>query len=361
MNSKGLLSTYISRIEADYPRRLKDQSTEGVENLKHRLTVAGGGQQRRMIKDKKRTLDKVVKYSYQGAFIKKFYADWQPTMEGVREAPPIRALINPNKLKPDYDDKIISVDFEYEFQPGDVFEWCNTKTYWLIYLQDLTELAYFKGDIRRCSYEITWLKEDGSMYKTYAAVQGPVETRLNVIQKQGKVKDIPNHSLTMMIPKNSETLKYFQRYAKFYLSSDPELTPVCWRIEAVDSFSMKGVIQITAVEYYANKDEDFIDDGLVKGQIIMTELAKEVDIITDNNSKELIKGDRFIKPNISYEYKFIGDTVSTWGLDQKGLPLETKKIDDFTISLKWTSSYSGQFILSYGEDCTKTIVVESLF
>jgi hypothetical protein len=55
-------------------------------------------------------------------------------MDGVREADPVRALINPNKLKQDYDDKIISIGFEHDFKPGDIFEWCNTGTYWLIYL-----------------------------------------------------------------------------------------------------------------------------------------------------------------------------------------------------------------------------------
>nr|DAF37540.1 MAG TPA: hypothetical protein [Caudoviricetes sp.]DAK59260.1 MAG TPA: hypothetical protein [Caudoviricetes sp.] len=55
-------------------------------------------------------------------------------MEGVKEADPVRALINPNKVKADYDEKILSTGFENGFKTGDVFEWCNTGTYWLIYL-----------------------------------------------------------------------------------------------------------------------------------------------------------------------------------------------------------------------------------
>jgi hypothetical protein len=50
------------------------------------------------------------------------------------DSKPVRALINPNKLKQDYDDKIISIGFEYGFKCGDVFEWVGTKTHWLIYL-----------------------------------------------------------------------------------------------------------------------------------------------------------------------------------------------------------------------------------
>lgn len=73
-------------------------------------------------------------------------------MEGEIERPPVRALINPNKISQDYDEKIVSVGYEFNFQPGDIFEWVGTNSYWLIYLQDLTELAYFRGKIRRCSH-----------------------------------------------------------------------------------------------------------------------------------------------------------------------------------------------------------------
>jgi len=125
-------------------------------------------------------------------------------------------LINPNKLKQDYDDKIISIGFEYNFKCGDVFEWLGTKSHWLIYLQDLTELAYFRGDIRRCSYEINWTDENGE-HSTYAAIRGPVETKINYIQKHGISVDTPNYSLNLLLPQTKETLEYFKRYSKFYL------------------------------------------------------------------------------------------------------------------------------------------------
>ena len=65
-----------------------------------------------MIKDKRRSLDKAVLYSYQGAFVKKYNCD---STEENEYAFPARALINPNKLKQDYDDKIISIGFEHGF------------------------------------------------------------------------------------------------------------------------------------------------------------------------------------------------------------------------------------------------------
>ena len=86
---------------------------EGVNNQFIRLQQLGGnGQQERMIKDKRRSLDHAVWYSYQAAQIKH--------IDNVQETP-IRALINPNKLKQDYDDKILSVGFEHNFACGDIF------------------------------------------------------------------------------------------------------------------------------------------------------------------------------------------------------------------------------------------------
>ena len=117
-----------------------DPNIEGIWHQATRFRQAGGNlQQERMIKDKRRSLDHAVWYSYQGAKVLKTDA---------ADRTPVRALINPNKLKMDYDDKIISVGYEYNFAPGTVFEWVGTGTYWIVQLQDLTELAYFRGDIR---------------------------------------------------------------------------------------------------------------------------------------------------------------------------------------------------------------------
>jgi hypothetical protein len=78
-----------------------------------------------MIKDKRESLDKALLYSYQGAKVRKI---------GAESAESELALINPNQTKQNYDDKIISIGYEYGYEPGTVFEWVNTGTKWLIYL-----------------------------------------------------------------------------------------------------------------------------------------------------------------------------------------------------------------------------------
>lgn len=310
-------------------------------NLPAILQHQGGfPQQDRMIRDKYRSFRKALKYSYQGAFI-------QPI--GQKEQ--FRALINSNKLKQDYDDKIVSVDFQYNMKPGDIFNWINTNTYWIIYLQELTELAYFRGDIRKCNYTIDWLDENGDRQSTYAAVRGPIETKINYIQKEGISIDRPNFSLNILIPRNEKTLAYFKRYAKFYLQEDKS---ICWRIEGLDSISMPGIIEINAVEYYINQllDEDGIVDEL------------NVKKIPEDATTSEIEGQTFIKPKINYAYTFTGslDKLGKWSIKEEKIPVELLVVgeDGDIVSLKWKENYSGQFTLQCGE-ATKTIVVESLF
>lgn len=314
-------------------------AVSGIADQQARLKQHGGNlQQERLIRDKRRSLDRATQYSYQGADICKV---------GEDSDEPVRALINQDKLKQDYDDKILSVGYEYNFKPGDVFEWIGTNTHWLIYLQDLTELAYFYGNIRKCSYQIAWTDEDG-YHSTFAAVRGPVETKINFIQKHGISIDTPNHSLSILMPKTDEAVNYFKRYSKFYLQGDS----VCWRVEATDWISTPGILEVIAVENYANQMEDDIEEGLVGSLIIEPENPN------DATTEEFIAGETFIKPKKTYEYEFTKTAIGEWKVESK-LPIILVP-DGKKVKLKWDSSYSGQFDLYYG-DFKKTIVVESLF
>ena len=341
---QGRLGIYDKR---PYNPQTTDPEIQGVVDQATKLRFNGGNkQQERMIKDKRRSLDRAVWNSYQAAEVVRTDAE---------NKKPVRALINPNKLKQDYDDKIISIGYEYNFKPGDTFEWLGTRSHWIIYLQDTTELAYFRGDIRKCSHQISWEDENGR-HSTYAAIRGPVETKINYIQKHGISIDSPNFSLNILIPSTKESLEYFRRYAKFYLQNNIEgAEKICWRVEAIDWISTPGILEINATEYYSNKDEDNIEEGIVGGLIVEPE---------DPNNSEVnisIIGDTFIKPKKTYEYTFNGSGNETWKVDKKfPVVIEIDPLNSNHIFLKWNSTYSGQFNLTYG-DFTKTIVVESLF
>lgn len=346
-HSISLLKGRMGVYEKEQFKGNKD--IDGVNSQYTHLAARGGGlQQERMIRDKRKALDHAVWYSYQASLVKKNGDNTN-----------VRALINPNKLKQDYDDKIISIGYEYGYKPGDIFEWVGTNTYWIIYLQELTEKAYFRGDIRKCSFEIQW-KDGEDVKRTYAAVRGPVETKINYIQKHEISIDTPNHSLDILMPKNEDTLKYFKRYAKFYLhESDMD---ICWRVEAIDPISMPGILEVIAVEYYANKDEDDREAGIVGGLIKPIEDPNE-----KTEDDDFIQGETFIRPKQHYTYHFEGNAYGDWYVD-KQYPVELKvNAEDNSVELCWKSAYSGQFDLYYGYDNDnlyigrKTIVAESLF
>ena len=307
-------------------------------NAKKMETQGGYSVQDRMIKIKRRSLESAIWNSYQSAEIIKTDAT---------DRTPVRALINPHKLTQDYDTKILSVGFEYEVQCGDIIEWVGTNTHWLVYLQELTELAYFRGTIKRCNYQISW-ETEGDKHSVYAALKGPDNLGLASSVRHGISIDTPSYSVTFLVPNNNETREFFKRYTKFYLQG----CDTCWRIEGVDTLSTLGVIEVYAKEYYVNKDED--KDGIVGAQIQQINpntLDKEI----------MIKGETFNKVKQSVKYEFDGIAPGKWEVDSK-YPLEMiiDKRDSRKMTLKWTGSYSGQFELRYGA-YSKTIVVESLF
>ena len=106
-----------------------------LDRMRKRLEFHGGiTQESRFIKDKERTLKRALLYSYQACTI---------VLQDDRN---FRALMNPNKLKPQYDEKMISIPFkdiclnrpragkrsegeeEIGLKTGDYFVWKETKS-----------------------------------------------------------------------------------------------------------------------------------------------------------------------------------------------------------------------------------------
>lgn len=69
---------------------------------------------------------------------------------------------------------------------------------------------------------------------------------------------------------------------------------------------MRGVLQVVAVEYYANETRDDLENSLVDGLVI-----EPIDPnITDEDFDGLIKGQTFIKPRQDYKYFYRGNETS---------------------------------------------------
>lgn len=338
------------------------------ELMRKRLEFQGGiAQDERMIKGKWWSFQRALKYSYQGCDVTMVQphdtclsANPYETDDFITLYPLYRALINPNKVKQDYDDKIISIDYNTGFGPGDVFQWMgetyhynegeelrNQDSYWIIYLEELTEDGYFRGDIRRCKYQIKFRDEEGNFLSTWASIRGPVETQIDSIQKNQIRVDRPNLSLNILMPRNEKTLKAFDRYKEFIFAGK------CWRVEALDSISMTNVIEVNAEEYFIDKDTDNVEEEMKNGLIIEP---------IDPTPNSGIIGETFIKPKIAEIYT-APESGGRWCIVEGKAPVKLKLKTDTKVEAIWDKTTKGEFTLRWTKDdkqLLKTIIVESL-
>lgn len=316
-------------------------SLEGIDLMYRRLQHLGGfTSQDRMTKGKERTFAKAANSSsYQACIIK------------VNDDYKCQAMINPDKTKYDYDDKILSTTADVK--AGDIIEWMGTNTKWLIVLPELTEKAYFRGGIRRCQYKIHWLNKADEHCETWAAIRGPVETKIVEGSKSSILHDSPNNTLHIIVPKNDDNIEMFKRYSRFIFNQR------AWKVEASDDISTEGIIDFTAQEDYVNEDIDDLEEEIAERVII-----EKIDPNLQNVAGARIYGETFIVPQVTYEYhiKGIADD-GDWEIVESNRPL-TYEVKDNRLFIKWSKNRAGQFTIKYTKDdisVTRTIVVESLY
>lgn len=322
-----------------------------LELMKKRLNFQGGNQEGRMIKAKYKTFLKALSYSYQAAEIENITQKNEEVY---------KCLINPDKNSTNYDDKIISIDYAYGLKPGDIIKWKGTNSHWIVYLPELTEDAYFRAEIRRCRYQLSWIDMEAPITErkktSYAYIRGPVETKINSNFAKQVTLDKPNYSLEIYIPYNADTVKEFKRYSKFSFKGK------AWEVQVVDDISIDGVIQIIAEEDYNNM---ILDDPLNEK---VTDAFYISPVIPEQENEEMIIGEQFIKPRGRFIYKISEEAKiednGQWFIKEENRPIKIYNDDSKSIELEWTLLKSGQFTLMYktsNEEFEKTIVVESLF
>lgn len=314
-----------------------------IDNLNMRLQYLGGNQQQRMNRDKLYSLKKALLYSYQAATLVN------------EQGEEFRCLINPDKLKNDYDQKILSIPFEdiclnkerigttteglqsTHISTGQVFQWKENNTYWLIYLRNKEETAYFRAEIRRCKEEI---EINGHRYKIY--IRGPVETDIPWEQKKKKLWNTINYSLVIYVTKNEETLEFFHRFAKIKILGKP------WEVTAIDTVAADDIIEVVLNETYSNPLEE--EEGM-----------PAVEIIKPENGAPYIEGDNFVGPYSVNTYKIVGlEPGGIWKKDSKDVQILQDRNGEVTVEILLGKPFN--FNLSYTlDDTTVTfpIYVES--
>lgn len=250
---------------------------------------------------------------------------------------PFRCLINPDKIKTDYDQKEISIDFDADMHNGDVFYWDRTNTYWICYEQRFEEEAYFRAQIRRCDYQID---VNGTPYWIY--LRGPVETALIWRQKHQLETNELNYSILFYITKNEETINYFSRLNVIKFDGHN------WRVAATDKYSQNGLIEVYIEEYFDNKLED-------------TMVAPE--IIEPDTTQPYIDGPQVVRPYDSkLSYSIVGKSNGKYVVNSSKIKIT--EMEDGSCLVDVLTGKSGSFILSYqvdGEDdVTLDVTIKSL-
>ena len=317
----------------------------GLDNLKTRLNYIGGSRKEsRMQEGKLRALKKALISSYQAA----------TAVIGGKE---FRCLINPDQLKADYDTKILSIPFkdiclnedrvgtttqgeqDINIQVGDVFTWKETNTNWLVYLRYLEEDAYFRADIRRCNHEA---EIDGRKYSVYA--RGPVENSLNWKKGNLEMYNELNYTLIMYITKDEFTLDYFERFKKIKIDNKP------WEVQAVDTMSSIGIIEVALKETFSNTLEEEMKNAETE----------------TNRNKEAgsphIVGSAIVYPYETYSYSIDGLSNGIWSVDNMKL-VKINGFNNTEVSISIKTGRSGNFILSYtsgSQTVELPIVIESI-
>lgn len=316
----------------------------GLENMRTRINYVGGkNQQGRMNCDKAATLRKALLYSYQAA---------TAVLSDNRE---FRCLINPDKLKNDYDDKIISIPFEdiclnskrlgktninrqvIGMKAGDVFEWKENNSYWIVYLQRLEETAYFRAEIRRCRYEIDI---NGKKYKVYT--RGPIEQTIDYYKVGSGVFNRMNYTLMLTITKDEYTDDFFHRFTKIkFLGKNYE-------VQAIDGISTEGIIDIYLKEYFSNSILDEIQEE-----------EKDTPIIDPlpEGSPEIL-GDSEVYPYDVKEFTIKNLTDGQWAVNSNKVIILNKS--ESKVTIKITTGRSGKFILSYNDVNGKELVSKEI-
>ena len=400
----------------------------GLDSLNIRLNVRGGPDQWvRMRQDKLKSLQKALLYSYQSAVVQKYDVNkntqaksiislitkFQDQIElteteinflnnleeqyGIKaergtiqyinelqqivdslvnSTPMFKCLINHDKLKVDYEDKIISIPFEEapidsdivedtDFHNGTVFKWVHGNkqewtpdTYWIVYMQYSEETAYFRGEIRKADeqIEIITVDEQGNeSSKSYRGwMTGPNETTVLWHTKKNVTWNDLNYTKILYITKDEDTLAFFQRFDRVIINNKP------WEVQAYNDSYTKGkdfttgIIRVALKETYTSTNE-----------FIKEVLDDAADQDEDTSLQPYIEGPVSAKPydRLIFTAKNF-DADEQWSISNSALAKIVKYSQDnktITVDILTGMSNKDGFDVNYGssEDTKVHVIIKS--
>ena len=331
----------------------------------------------RIREDKLRSLKRALYNSYQSAVI---------IFDKDDREYHFRCLINHDKLKVDYQDKILSIPFReiplqlereegtlaermvdtgtpgefldengnyviddqgnyvfYRVKAGDTFKWVSGNegfmpdSYWIITLQYSEETAYFRGEIRKADdeIEIIPIQEDGSegepvLYRGWTT--GPNEDQAIWNVKKGVIWNDMYYTKILYITKDEQTEAFFKRFDRVRINGQT------WEVQGYnDNYgttskkSTGGLIRVALKETYTSTNQ----------------------MIQEMSQTEEEYGDNIIGPSEVYAYDtvryYVPNGTASWTV-AAGAPITIISQDEKEI--KFTVNKirrETQIILWYGD------------
>ena len=314
-----------------------------LDSLKQRINYYGGPvQEKRMNHDKLWSLKRALHYSYQGQ---------TAVLEDGRE---FKCLINHDKLKEDYDDKIISIPYEdvclnmpseegFDYigmQVGDTFTWKETNTRWIVIQEILEENAYFRGTIRKAEDEVII---NGYPYYGYLGKWSKDELwhtkGLNSWSEMG-------YEVVLYITRNEETEDFFHRFKKVTINNR------VWEVQMVNDITSETMLIIYLKEAFINEFDP----------VINTTNEENSSQETDVDMEYTILGEDTVNPFDKIVYTIENIEGGDWVLVGSKARIIEKTENSVTISI--VSAKSGNIEIKYVKDneiiATKNVVIKSL-
>lgn len=313
-----------------------------LDNLKNRINYNGGVvAEQRMNLDKLRSLKKALLYSYQAQ-----------TAE-LTDGRQFKCLINHDKLKEDYDDKIISIPYrdiclnaetqegeeDIGMKVGDTFTWVETSTKWIVIQEILEENAYFRGTIRKAEDEIII---NGKTYYGYLGKwsrEGLWHTKKHTSWSE------MGYEVVLYITKDETTMDYFHRFQKLWISGK------YWGVQSVNDLTSDTMLIVYLKETFINEFADAAEEEQTEAE----EENSEVNI-------SAIQGLDNVYPFDTIVYTIEGYENGTWSLSNTKAKINRQTSEEVSITI--TSAKSGSIDLIYklenGDTIVKTITIKSL-
>lgn len=332
----------------------------------------------RIREDKLRSMKRALFNSYQAAVIKFDKDDRQFHF---------RCLINHDKLKVDYQDKILSIPFReipvqyqnddtmtedekfvdvgtpgdfydsqgnlvqddrgnttiYRVRPGDTFQWISgndgymPNSYWIIFLQYSEETAYFRGEIRKADDEIEVIpiEDDGSegdpiIYHGWSV--GPNEEQAIWNVKRGVIWNDMYYTKLLYITKDETTTQFFNRFERVVINGQT------WQVQGYnDNYgttskkSTGGLIRVALKQTYTSTNEMIKD-------MKETDQKKQYEIVgpTEIQSYDVVK---YYVPNGQGQWLIdAAAPISILNQSENEIKLKVKKVTTTTtFNLKYNN------------------------